>query len=263
VEIQNAFFGGKKTIIAIDKKTEKKIEIAVDEILVATGRSSNSDALHPEKSEIKINEKGWILVDDFLETSQPNIWAMGDATGKSMFKHSANYDSIIVYYNAILKQRRKTDYHAVPHAIFCHPEIASVGLREMEAIDKYGADKILIGECKYEDTAKGAAMDINNCFVKIIALMDDEKIIGAHIIGPQASVLIAEIVNLMYTPEGTLAPIKKGMHIHPSLNEVVERAVGNLMPVDQYHHRKMHEQGIPHQESSSEESVHDHVHRHM
>src|SRR6266566_4570945 len=92
--------------------------------MITSGRGPITDILHPEKSGIKTTPDGWIAVNEYLETSQPGIWALGDADGKYLFKHVANYESAIVYYNAILKRKVKVDYHAVPHAIFTYPEIA-------------------------------------------------------------------------------------------------------------------------------------------
>jgi mycothione reductase len=191
---------------------------------------------HLEKAGIKTDEKGWIIVDDYLQTSQPNVWAFGDADGTYQFKHVANYESLVVYQNAVWKQGIKVDYHAVPHAIFTDPEIASVGLKEEDATERYGEENLLIGFQRYEDTAKGEAMDVRNCFTKVIVERNTLKILGAHIIGPHASVLIQEIVNLMYTPDQSAAPIIHGMHIHPALTEVVERAFHTLMPPVQYRH---------------------------
>lgn len=227
---------GKKKIVAIDRASRKELEVTAEEILVATGRGSNSDILHPEKGGIKTDKDGWILVNEYLETSQPNVWAFGDADGKYPFKHVANYESLVVYYNAILKKALKVDYHAIPHAVFTYPEIASVGLKEKEAIEKHGEDKVLIGIHRYEDTAKGEAMNVKDYFVKVIVENGTMKILGAHIIGPYASILIQEIINLMYTHEQSAVPIINGMHIHPALNEVVERAFQSLVPVEQYHH---------------------------
>jgi mycothione reductase len=228
--------GGKKKLIANDRATGKRIEVTADEILVAAGRASNSDLLHPEKAGISVDKNGWIITNEYLETSQPNIWALGDADGKYPFKHKANYEALIVYYNAVMKKNWKADYHAVPHAIFTYPEIASVGLKEKEAIGKYGEDKVLIGFKRYEDTAKGEAMNLKDYFVKVIVESENMRILGAHIIGPSASVLIQEIINLMYTPDQSLMPITSGMHIHPALTEVVERAFGSLMPPEHYRH---------------------------
>jgi len=226
----------KKRLVAIDRETGKELEITADEVLVAAGRGSNTDMLHPEKGGIDVDKNGWIIVNEYLETSQPNVWAFGDADGKYPFKHVANYESLIVYYNAILKRQLKADYHAIPHAVFTYPEIASVGLKEKEAIEKYGEDKVLIGVHRYQDTAKGEAMNLKDYFAKIIVENGTMKILGAHIIGPYASVLIQEIINLMYTREQNAIPIINGMHIHPALNEVVEKAFNSLMPPKQYHH---------------------------
>jgi dihydrolipoamide dehydrogenase len=234
-EVENTS-AGKKKLVAVDRENGRVLEVTAEEIIVATGRGPNTDILHPERAGIETDERGWIIVNEFLETSQPNIWALGDANGKYPFKHVANYESRVVYYNAILKKKLKVDYHAVPHAVFMFPEIASVGLKEKEAVEKYGEDKVLIGIHRYQDTAKGEAMGVKDYFVKAIVEKGTMKILGAHIIGPYASALIQEIINLMYTHEQNAESIINGMHIHPALNEVVEGAFHSLMPPAQYHH---------------------------
>ncbi|KAA0004808.1 MAG: dihydrolipoyl dehydrogenase [Thermoplasmata archaeon] len=215
--------GQKKKVIAEGK--DGRIEIEADEILVAAGRQSNADLLKPEKTGVEVDEHGWIIVNEYLETTKPNIWACGDAIGKHMFKHVANYESQIVYYNAFGHRRIKVDYHAVPHAIFTYPEVASVGMKEEEAKKKHD---IMVGYYLYEHTAKGEAMEAKDYFVKVILEKGSYRILGAHIIGPEASILIQEIVNLMYTDDASAMPIYRGMHIHPALSEVVERAFYNL-----------------------------------
>ena len=227
---------GKKVIISVNRKTKEKLEETADEIFIATGRAPLSNVLNTEKGGIKTDKKGWIIVNEYLETSQPNVWALGDANGKYPFKHVANHEAAIVYYNAVLKQKVKVDYHAVPRAVFTNPEIAAVGLGEKDAIAKHGEEKILIGFYKYEDTAKGEAMDAKDFFVKVIVEKGTLKILGAHIIGPYASILIHEIIPLMNTVEQNAKPILDSMHIHPALSEVVERALRSLMPPEHYHH---------------------------
>jgi dihydrolipoamide dehydrogenase len=227
---------GKKHVVAVNLETKKKLEVTADEIFVATGRKSLSDVLHPEKGGIKTDSRGWIVVNEYLETSQPNVWALGDANGQYPFKHVANHEAAVVFYNAVLKKKIKVDYHAVPHAVFGYPEIASVGLSEKAAIEQYGMDNVLIGFYRYEDTAKGEAMNEKDSFVKVIVEQKNKKILGAHIVGPQASVLIHEIIPLMYTQNQTATPILESMHIHPALSEVVERAFRSLMPPEHYHH---------------------------
>jgi len=221
-----------KWVIAKDSEGNE-IEVKSEELLLAAGRRSNSDILKPEKSGIKTDEKGWIKVNKNLRTSKKNIWALGDATGKHMFKHVANYEAKIVYENAVEGKESKVDYHAVPHAVFTYPQVASVGMKEKEASKEHN---ILVGYYPFEDTAKGTAMELEDYFVKVIVDSADYRILGAHIVGPEASVLIQEIVNLMYTQNQTFLPIYNGMHIHPSLSEVVERAFSNLHSHSHEHH---------------------------
>jgi len=237
---------GLKKLVAVNRASGASVEITAEEILVATGRRSNSDILHPEQAGIETDKEGWIVTNDFLETSQSGIWALGDATGKFPFKHKANYDAQIVYYNAVLKRGVKADYHAVPHAVFTYPEVASVGMREKEAVQQYGEDSVLIGNHRYANTAKGEAMGIEkeNYFVKIIVLKDTLRILGVHIVGPHASILLQEVVNLMYAPEQNAMPLMQAMHIHPALSEVVQKALDALAPPRVYHHVLEHHFGL-------------------
>jgi len=234
---------GNKKLVAVNRETGQKTPITADEVMIATGRESGTEMLHPDHAGIKTDAHGWIVVDEYLQTTSPNVWAFGDANGKYLFKHKANYDAEIVYSNAVLGRKIPFDYHAVPHAVFTDPEIASVGLREKEALEQFGPDRILIGFEQYENTAKGEAMAVKNFFVKVILERDSLRILGAHLIGPDASVLIQEIINLMYTPDQSARPLMNAMHIHPALSEVVQRAFGSLMTPEQYHHQLSHMMG--------------------
>ena len=235
VEIRGGPSGEKELVTVEDGGKDKDI-FSAEEIMIASGRAPNTDLLNPKAGGIETDEDGWIKVDERLETSQEGVWALGDALGRHMFKHAANYEARVVYRNAILNRETEVDYHAVPRAIFGHPKVASVGMGEAEAVERYGKEEIAIGSQKYENTAKGEAMGVEDYFVKIIVKRDSGKILGAHIVGPQAPILIQEIVNLMYTEDGNFDPIREGMHIHPALSEVVERAFFNLTSVDHYHH---------------------------
>lgn len=229
---------GGKHVTARDRKSGEIFTITADEILVAAGRRSNSDLLDPEAGGIETDKNGWIKVDEHLRTSRPNVWALGDATGKHLFKHAANYESEILYHNAVADhdEPAAVDYHAVPHAVFTYPEIASVGMGEEEAAAAFDEENVLIGIEKYGSTAKGIAMGLeqSNYFVKVILKNGTGEILGAHIVGPQASVLIQEIINCMYSPRNRF-PFD-AMHIHPALSEVVQRAFSNLMTAHDYRH---------------------------
>lgn len=224
-----------KRLTAVERRTGKRVTVEAEEILVATGRGPTNDILKPEKGGVKTTKDGWIQVDEYLETSQPNVWALGDADGKYLFRHVANYESEVLYYHAVLKRRVKVDYRAVPHAVFTYPEVAGVGMGEKEAIERYGAEAVLVGFQRFEDTAKGEAMNVKDYFVKVLLERGTTRILGAHIIGPHASILIQEIINLMYTTDQSARPMQDAMHIHPSLSEVVQRAFGSLMSPEQYH----------------------------
>jgi dihydrolipoamide dehydrogenase len=143
-----------------------------------------------------------------------------------MFKHVANYEAEIAWHNAIHDHKVKIDYSAAPHAVFTHPQIASVGLKEAEAKQK--GHNILVGKALYKDTAMGTAMGEPKGFVKVIVERETGKILGGHIIGPFASALIQEIINAMASGDKTFLPIIRAMHIHPAMSEVVQRAFGNL-----------------------------------
>lgn len=231
---------GVKVVTARDRETGASTTFEAEEVLVACGREAMSDILHPERAGIKTDERGWISVNEYLETSQPNVWALGDADGRHLFKHVANYESQIVYYNSVLKRKVKVDYHAVPHAVFTYPEVAAVGTTEKEALETHDPEDILIGFCRYEETAKGEAMNAKDYFVKVIVEGSSMKILGAHVVGPHASLLIQEIVNVMYTPHQSAETVIGAMHIHPALSEVIERAFLALYPPGQYHHMLMH-----------------------
>jgi dihydrolipoamide dehydrogenase len=211
-------------IIAKDKKAGKDKEFKAERIMVAAGRKSNADLLKVENSGIETDKKGYVKVNDYLETSKENIWALGDATGKKMFRHSANRQGSLVWHNSIHGGRNKMDFSIVPHAVFSCPQIASVGLREEEAKKAFD---ILVGRAKYSEVAKGEAMMDEESFAKIIIEKNSGKLLGFHIIGPYAPILIQEVINAM-TIDGTVRPIIDGMHIHPALPEVVQMTIQNL-----------------------------------
>jgi len=205
--------------------TGKKEKFTAEAILVATGRKSNADLLKVKNTGVETDQRGYIKVNDFLETSKENIWAFGDAIGKHMFKHVANTEAYIVWQNAFYDHKIKMDYHAIPHAVFSHPQIASVGLTENEARKQKHA--VLIGQAKYSDVAKGAAMMEYQGFAKAIVDKKNMKILGFHIIGPYAPMIIQEVITLMALGARVDA-INYGMHIHPALPELIIRTLHNL-----------------------------------
>jgi mycothione reductase len=217
--------GQNKTLIARNRQNSSLHEFSAEAVMIATGRVSNSDILKLDKTGVKLDDHNFVKVNEYLETSKKNVWAFGDAIGIQMFKHVANYEAGVAWHNSLHDHKAKMDFSAAPHAVFTRPQIASVGLKEQEAKQNH---KILVGQALYKDTAMGAAMGFPEGFVKVIVEQETGKILGGHIIGPEASILIQEIINAMVSETGTFAPIAQGMHIHPALSEVVQNAFGNL-----------------------------------
>lgn len=217
--------GDSVTVIARERKSGKIMELSSKKIMIAGGRVPNSDILKVENTGVKRDERGYIQVNQYLETSKENIWAFGDIIGKYMFRHTANKEAAYAWHNSIHEKKIPMDYNAVPHAVFSYPEIASVGMTEKEAKKEH---KILIGIAKYNSVAKGIAMLEDEAFAKAVVERDSNKILGFHIIGPHASILIQEVINAMANNMDFRA-IYKGIHIHPALTELIPSTFGNLM----------------------------------
>jgi dihydrolipoamide dehydrogenase len=221
---------GKKVVYAKDMKTGSVARFEAEEILLALGRMSNADLLKPERAGVATDGKGWIKVDGYLETNVPGIWALGDATGKHMFRHAANREAGIVAHNMLHDHKIVFDDHAVPHAIFTHPQVGVVGMTLADTRAK--GIKAMVGKAMYSSMAKGVAMANTDGFVKVIVARITGKILGCSIVGPDAAALVQQVIYLMNCGNGDMAPLYKSMVIHPAISEVVMNAFARLENVD-------------------------------
>ena len=216
--------GHSVTVIVNDLKAGRKKEFAAQRIMVAVGRKSNADLLRVENTGVEVDKRGFVNVNEYLETTKKNIFAVGDINGQQMFTHVANLEASLAADNAIHGSKTKMDYSAAPHAVYSHPQIASVGMTE-EAARK--VHKVLVGKAEYSDVAQGEAMMEETGFAKTIVEADTGKILGFHIIGPYAPILIQEVINAMASGGG-IDQIQRGMHIHPAITELIPVVLNNL-----------------------------------
>lgn len=193
-------------------------------VMVAVGRVSNADLLDVHKAGVETDHANYIKVDDTLLTSRKNIWALGDAIGRQMFTHAGDMERRVAWHNAVSRKKMSIDFNLVPHAVFTRPQIASVGLSEEQASKSYD---ILVGRANYSDVVMGDAMMERESFAKAIVEKQTEKILGFHIIGPEAAILIQEVVNAMACG-GDVKSITENMHIFPALAEIIPETLNNL-----------------------------------
>ncbi|MFX1330838.1 MAG: dihydrolipoyl dehydrogenase [Promethearchaeota archaeon] len=227
---------GTKTVVARDREFGTEKTFSAESLLVAVGRQSNADLFKPENTGVKTDDKGFVLVDEYFRTTKKRIWAFGDAIGKYMFRHVANEESGIVWYNwsrslegAGPEEFISMDYNAVPWAVFSYPPIATVGMNLRQA--KTSGRQLLVGQARYDSVAKGFAMGEPEGFARVIADAETNRLLGGTVVGPYAPMLIQEVITLMNTDSGSFIPSRRAMYIHPSLSEVVRNAIGNLAPL--------------------------------
>lgn len=217
------------TVTVNDVKTGRKRDFSAQRVMVAVGRRSNADLLALDNTGVEVDRRGFIKVDEYLETTKKNIFAVGDINGQQMFTHVANAEASLAAHNGIHGSRVKMDYSAAPHAVYSRPQIASVGLTEEAARRTY---KIMVGKAQYSDVAQGEAMMEKRGFAKAIVEASSRKILGFHIIGPYAPVLIQEAIDAMASGGG-IDQIQSSMQIHPAITELIPVAFSNLKDVTQ------------------------------
>lgn len=200
-------------------------ELEHDILLVATGRIPNGDQMDLHLGGIDMTE-GSIKVDEYGRTTADGVWALGDASSPYLLKHVANAEMRTVRHNILHPDDlRPMPHDHVPAAVFTHPQIAYVGLTEKEARESYD---VTVKVQKYGDVAYGWAMEDTTNFAKLIADKNTGCLLGAHIIGPQASTLIQQLITVMAFDLDCRDVATKQYWIHPALPELIENALLGL-----------------------------------
>jgi mycothione reductase len=205
--------------------------VNADLLLVATGRLSNADLLDAEQAGVDV-EDGRVVVDEYQRTSARGVFALGDVSSPHQLKHVANHEARVVQHNLLhdwddTESMAVTDHRFVPAAVFTDPQLAAVGLTENQAIAR-GFD-ISVAIQDYGGVAYGWAMEDTTGIVKLIAERNSGCLLGAHIMGHQASSIIQPLIQAMSFGL-TAAEMARGQYwIHPALPEVVENALLGLL----------------------------------
>jgi dihydrolipoamide dehydrogenase len=213
------------TVTFTDRKGEAQT-MDVDYVLSAVGRVPKSENLGLDKAGVKVDERGFIVVDDHLRTNVGGVYAIGDVAGHQLLAHKASHEGIVCVEHIAGQGHGTVDYGNVPNCTYCHPEVASVGLTEEQA--KEAGHDIEVGKFPWVGIGRAVAAGHTDGFIKVIRDKKYSEILGAHIVGPHATELIAEFVLGRHL-ESTVEEIEKAMHPHPTLSEgVAEGALSAL-----------------------------------
>ncbi len=213
--------------ISFTDKRGKAHTLDVDYVLSAVGRIPNTEDIGAEAAGVKLTERGgFVVVDETMRTSVPGVWAVGDCAGEQLLAHKGMHEGVVAAEHIAGAGHHTVDYGNVPNCTYCHPEVASVGLTEEQAREK-GLD-IEVGKFPWAGNGRALAGGDSTGFVKVIRDKRYSEVVGAHIVGPHATELIAEFVMARHL-ESTVEEIDLAMHPHPTLSEAVaEGALGAL-----------------------------------
>lgn len=195
-----------------------------DMLLVATGRQPNGDRLNLPAGGVDTHPDGRVVADEYQRTSAAGVWALGDVSSHARLKHVANHEARVVAHNlAHPDDLRASDHRFIPSAVFTHPQIASVGITEQEA--KARGVRYVSAVQHYSSTAYGWAMEDAVSVCKLLADPDTGQLLGAHLLGEQASTLIQPLIQAMSFGLPAREMARGQYWIHPALTEVVENAL--------------------------------------
>lgn len=214
------------------KKTAKQITIKyenskgeeqsldVDKLIVSIGRVPTTDGLNADSVGLKLDERGFIEVDDQCRTNLDKVWAVGDVVRGPMLAHKAESEGVAVA-ERIAGEHGQVNYETIPNVLYTSPEISWVGKTEQQL--KEEGKKYKVGQFPFLANGRARALGDTNGFVKVLACADTDEVLGVHIIGPMASELIAEAVAIMEF-KGAAEDIGRICHAHPTLSEALKEA---------------------------------------
>ncbi|NQZ55914.1 MAG: dihydrolipoyl dehydrogenase [Lentisphaeraceae bacterium] len=205
----------------IESLKGKETEIEVNRVLVAVGMTPNTSGFGLDKAGVELDARGNIIVNEHLQTSNPNIYAIGDCAGRQMLAHKASAEGEVAVAHIIGEAKHGVDYGQIPGCTYCQPQVASVGLTEKAAREAGFAVKL--GQFPFSASGKAHGVGAPEGMVKLIFDETNDQLIGAHIVGYDATEMIAEL-GLAMKLEATWEEIAHTVHAHPTLSEAVMEA---------------------------------------
>ena len=201
-----------------------QIERVADQLLVATGVDSNADTLNLDVTGVQLDDRGYIKVNDYLETAESGIYAFGDVLGRHLFRHTANYEGEYLYKQLVRASNQSVpiQYPPIPHAIFTNPQVGGVGKTEDELIAE-NVDYVK-GVNYYKNSAMGMALLSDEGFAKVLFDRQSRQLLGVHIIGKEAANMVHMAIAFMKMG-ATIDDMMDTIFIHPAINEIFRNAI--------------------------------------
>ena len=219
---------GDQVAVGVDCKKGPP-EVIGSHVLLAVGRRPNTDDLGLDKAGVTVDKHGYIIVDDQLRTSVPGIWAMGDCNGKGAFTHTSYNDYEIVAANLLDNDPRRVSDRITTYGLFIDPPLGRAGMTESEALS--GGRKVLLGKRPMTRVSRAIEKGETQGLMKVMVDANTEKILGAAILGPGGDEAIHCVLDVMYA-NAPYTLLKRAMHIHPTVAELIPTILGELQPLE-------------------------------
>ncbi len=219
---------GDDVIITVEQDEQTR-QISGSHLLLAVGRRPNSDQLGLERAGVETDERGYIVVDDHLQTSVPGIWALGDVNGQGAFTHTSYNDYEIVLDNLKGGDRKLSDRIPI-HAMYIDPPLGRVGLSEREV--RAAGHKALVGVKQMSEVSRAIERDETQGMMKVLVDAETGQFLGASILGINGDEIIHTIADLMYA-QAPYTVMKNAVHIHPTVAELLPTLLGDLQPLEE------------------------------
>lgn len=224
--VKDAKYNGSSFDITLEDKDGQSKKHSSEALLYAIGRESNAKELNLENTSIKLDEKGFIKRDKFFETDAKGVYVVGDAAGEHMLQHAAAYEMNHLYKFLFEDEKKPLVFQYMPHAVFTDPEIASVGITEQEAKEK--ELDVAVSKTDWLSSAKAESTKLKYPFTKFIVDKNSYEILGCHMIGPQSSTMIHQVLSVMHI-DNDIRHLKEMLYIHPALSESLLAAAINVV----------------------------------